>query len=78
MTRLVQELARLGLVTSVPSSDDGRSVVIRATAKGEKLLQEGRSRRVRALTAMFDDLTAAERTTLERAVTILERTLATG
>lgn len=72
MTRLVQELQKLGLVNSAPSRDDRRAVVIRATAKGERLLQEGRSRRVQSLTAMLAALSSSERSTVERAVAILE------
>lgn len=75
MTRLVQELQKLGLVNSAPSPDDGRAVVIRATPKGERLLQEGRSRRVRTLAAMLDGLGTSERATVERAVEILARLL---
>jgi DNA-binding MarR family transcriptional regulator len=75
MTRLVQELSKLGLVATGPDPDDRRAIVVRATAKGEKLLQEGRSRRVRALAAMLDELGAVERATVERAIGILERML---
>lgn len=78
MTRLVQELQKLGLVTTAPSPDDRRALVIRATPKGEKLLQEGRSRRVRSLTSMLETMTETERRTVARAVAILERTLDRG
>ncbi len=72
MTRLVQALQKLGLVASGPSPDDRRAVVIRATPKGERLLQEGRSRRVQSLTAMLAELSSSERSTVERSVAILE------
>src|SRR5438552_3545948 len=49
MTRLVQGLERDRLVTCAPDPDDRRRVVVRATARGTKLLPAGRARRVEQL-----------------------------
>ena len=56
--------------------DDGRIVRLRATARGEGLLAEGRSRRVRRLAAPLGELSASERETLRRASEILSRVVA--
>src|ERR1043166_1880019 len=49
MTRLVAELERLGLVERARDSEDLRGIRVRATAKGRRLLEEGRRRRVERL-----------------------------
>src|ERR1044071_7614178 len=49
MTRLVAELERLGLVERARDSEDLRGIQVRATAKGRRLLEEGRRRRVERL-----------------------------
>ena len=49
MTRIVDALAELGLAEKRTNANDGRSTLIRATAKGKKLMLAGRERRVRAL-----------------------------
>jgi DNA-binding MarR family transcriptional regulator len=78
MSRLVRELQNLGLAAARPSPADRRAIVIRATSRGERLLQEGRSRRLQNLAAMLDTISEGERRTVARAVTILERILARG
>src|SRR5688500_1433251 len=49
MTRLVSGLERDGLVRREADAADGRVVRVRATARGERLLAEGRARRVDTL-----------------------------
>ena len=73
MTRLVQELEKDGLVTRVAVEGDARSVLIRATPRGTRLLHEGRARRVRRLATDLAALGAAELHILARAVDVLER-----
>jgi DNA-binding MarR family transcriptional regulator len=73
MTRLVVGMARDGLVTREGDPADGRVVWIRATAKGARILQEGRKRRVAALAAQLEDLPAAELELLARAADVVER-----
>ena len=73
MTRLVQELEKDGLVTRVAVEGDARSVLIRATPRGTRLLHEGRARRVRRLAIDLAALGAAELHILARAVDVLER-----
>jgi DNA-binding MarR family transcriptional regulator len=80
MTRLVVGLERDGLVRRDDDPDDGRVVWLQATAKGTRILHEGRRRRVEALAADLATLDQAERDTLAEAADILERMLsrATG
>lgn len=76
MTRIVDALVELGLAEKRPNSLDGRSTLIRATAKGKKLMLAGRERRVRALARPVAELETGERETLEKAVAILGRVIA--
>ncbi len=72
MTRLVQALEADGLVEREPDPQDGRQVRVRATAKGRRLLDAGRLRRVQALAARMEPLTATARADVARAVEALE------
>jgi len=73
MTRLVAALERLGLATRGPDPDDGRLVLVRATARARAVLEAGRARRVSALAARLAALDDAERRALEAAIPALER-----
>jgi DNA-binding MarR family transcriptional regulator len=75
VTRLIVGMERDGLVRREPDPQDGRVVWLHATAKGAKLLQAGRQRRVAALEADLANLSTAERGTLADAADILERLL---
>jgi DNA-binding MarR family transcriptional regulator len=72
MTRLVQGLARDRLVTCAPDPADRRRVVVRATARGTRLLHEGRARRVEQLAAQLLRLAPKDLECLDRAATLLE------
>lgn len=78
MSRAVDALAAAGLAERVRDPDDRRVVRIRATAAGTRTLREGQLRRVTALTARLDALTAGERRRLADGVAILERLVDTG
>ena len=73
MTRLVQALEADGLVRRERDGSDARVVRIHPTAKGRRLLLEGRTRRVAALAALLDGLPSADRRKLGMAAGILER-----
>lgn len=75
MARLVDALETAGLARREADKTDLRAVRIRATAKGRKLLLEGRARRLHHLTTMLKGATAAERATLADAVSTLQRLL---
>jgi DNA-binding MarR family transcriptional regulator len=73
MTKVVAGLESSGLVRRRADEEDARAIRLEATARGTKLLQEGRRRRVERLAAALDRLDAEEVETLARAAEILER-----
>ena len=73
ITKVVAALEHAGLVARDVDVNDRRIVRVKATARGGKLLQDGRQRRVAALTSSLGALSAAERALLARAVPVLER-----
>jgi DNA-binding MarR family transcriptional regulator len=73
ITRIAAALEQDGLIERVADERDARAVRIRATPRGQRLLQEGRGRRVARLAAELAPLTRKELETLERAAAILER-----
>jgi DNA-binding MarR family transcriptional regulator len=75
MVRIVDALEASGLARREANKDDLRAVRIRATAKGRKLLLEGRARRVRQLINLLEGASAAERTALADTVSTLQRLL---
>jgi DNA-binding MarR family transcriptional regulator len=75
MARLVDALEAAGLARRKVDKSDLRAVRIEATAKGRKLLLEGRARRLRQLTTMLEGTTTAEQAVLADAVSTLQRLL---
>jgi DNA-binding MarR family transcriptional regulator len=73
ITRLVRELERDKLVRLVTDPADRRVRRVEATARGRRLLDEGRRRRVARLTAAVAALSPAEQRTLDAAAGLLER-----
>ncbi|HKB10299.1 MAG TPA: MarR family transcriptional regulator [Vicinamibacterales bacterium] len=76
ITRLIVGMERDGLVRRDSDATDGRVVWLQATAKGTRLLHEGRQRRVAALAEDLETLSADDRATVAAAAEILERMLA--
>ena len=75
MTRLVSGLEKDGLVVREPDAKDRRAIQISATQAGQRLLFEGRSRRVATLAARLDSMDREDLDALEKGVTALERLL---
>jgi DNA-binding MarR family transcriptional regulator len=73
ITKIVAALETGGLVTREVQADDKRIVRVRATAKGTKLLQEGRRRRVAALVRDLNALSDDDRSALRAAVDVIDR-----
>lgn len=71
MSKLVAGLVRDGLVQCVDDPTDGRAVRVKATARGTRLLQEGRRRRVERLVQLLSPLTEREAALLEQAAATL-------
>jgi DNA-binding MarR family transcriptional regulator len=73
MTRIVDALERAGLAQRQADADDRRKLSIAATAAGARLMQQGRSRRVKALAQLLAGLSRNEQATLDEAVKLLAR-----
>ena len=70
ISRLVRELERRQLVERI-AHQDGRVQMVRATALGARVLDEGRARRVEQLARDVAALSPAERATLRRAAGLI-------
>jgi DNA-binding MarR family transcriptional regulator len=73
MTKVIAGLEAAGLVRRRDDAEDARAVRLEATARGTKLLQEGRRRRVVRLASALQRLNPDELDVLARATAIIER-----
>lgn len=73
ISKLIVILEAKGLVERTPDASDKRIVHVKATARGTKLLHDGRQRRVAALVASLSALKASDRALLARSLPVLER-----
>jgi DNA-binding MarR family transcriptional regulator len=76
MTRIVTGLQREKLAERSVDTADERRVRIRATARGERLLQQARHRRIQALATHLSNLSPADLRALHHAADLLEKVLA--
>ena len=76
MTRIVQGLEKQGLAKRETAAEDARSVRVRVTAKGARLLNAGRLRRIRSLAAQLDALDTGQLSTLAEAAECLHQIVA--
>jgi len=72
MSRIVVGLEREGLLRR-KKTDDKRRMLLEATAKGHKVLQEGRKRRVESLAAAVQSLASGEIDQLTELAGLLEK-----
>jgi len=72
MTRIVAALEADQLAKRTADIADGRSARIEATRRGERLMQEGRKRRVERLRAALKSLSDEDLVVLSRAAAIIE------
>lgn len=72
MSRIVAALERAGLVRRQPTEDQ-RRLRLQATAKGTKVMQEGRKRRVQSLARAVRSLSKAERQNLSEFAELLRQ-----
>ena len=73
MSKVVDHLAGEGLLVRVPDAHDGRASLIELSDQGTALLNQIRSTSTLAIDQALASLSAAERSTLDRAVPILEK-----
>ncbi len=74
MSRIVAGLERAGLVRR-HATEDRRRVQLEATARGTKILQEGRQRRVESLAQALSVLSTEDREKLRELIEHLERVI---
>ena len=75
MTRVVQALEAGGLVRRAHDPRDGRIVRLHATAKGRRVMQRGRERRIANLATLLGRLDRAEIERVREAAELVERAL---
>ena len=75
MTRIVQALESDGLVRRSRDVNDARVHRLEATAKGRRVMQRGRDRRVAHLAALLDRLSHEEIGRVREAAELIERAL---
>jgi DNA-binding MarR family transcriptional regulator len=76
MTRIVQALEAEGLVRRERDAADGRVRRLHTTAKGRRVMQRGRERRVANFAALLTRLSPEEVTRVREAAELVERALA--
>ena len=76
MTRIVQALEQEGLVRRERDVRDGRVQRVDASAKGRRVMQRGRERRITNLAALLERLTRDEIERIGEAAELVERALA--
>ena len=72
MTRIVAGLERSGFVRRL-ATEDGRRVSLEATAKGTKIMWEGRKRRVESLNTALAALPENDRERIRAAIPLLQQ-----
>lgn len=73
MSRIVAGLLRAKLVSRKTQKQDRRAIMVQATDKGIRIMQEGRRRRVEALAAGVRGLPQGEIARLQEAAQVMER-----
>jgi DNA-binding MarR family transcriptional regulator len=76
MTRIVQGLEAAGLVRRRRDADDGRVHRLHATARGRRVMQRGRERRVENLSTLLARLSPGEIARIREAAELVEKALA--
>ena len=71
ITKIVNALVALRLARRERSSTDRRRVLVYATARGRKLMEQGRKRRVETIAALLEDLSKHELKVVEDAAHLL-------
>ncbi len=75
MTSIVRGLEGAGLVRREADPNDGRIARVRATAKGERILQRARERRIASLADRLGSLSPEEVARVREAADLVERAL---
>jgi MarR family transcriptional repressor of emrRAB len=82
MTRVADALVERGLITRLSSAEDRRRMILRLTSAGEALARELLPDKIKAMRALFGDLSASERqqllALLKRVCAEIDRFAASG
>jgi DNA-binding MarR family transcriptional regulator len=78
MTRIVQGLEASGLVRRARDREDGRVHRLHATAKGRRVMERGRERRVENLATLLGRLSQDDVARVRDAAELVEAALASG
>jgi DNA-binding MarR family transcriptional regulator len=73
ITPVVAALERAGLITREVDQSDARAAVLRATPTGERLMAEGRARRVATLAAELRKLSVKDQAVLRQAASLIRQ-----
>ena len=76
MTRIVTGLEKAGLVRKMGVARDHRLTKIEATARGQRVLAEGRARRVRMLASSVEALDESDLAELRRGIQLFSEVVA--
>jgi DNA-binding MarR family transcriptional regulator len=78
MSKLVRALEAEGLVRREQNAGDGRAITLHATAKGRRVLERGRSRRLDLLEKLLGGASDGEIAAVRTAAEAVERGLRSG
>jgi DNA-binding MarR family transcriptional regulator len=75
MSKLVRALEDEGLVRRDQDASDGRAIRLEATARGKRILERGRARRLDLFESLLREATPAEVDAVHLAAAVVERAL---
>ena len=75
MSKLVTAMEAEGLLRRYPDVNDARAIRIEATAKGRRILERGRARRLDLLERLLADASEADVSAVRRAASVVERAI---
>jgi DNA-binding MarR family transcriptional regulator len=75
MSKLVAAMEAEGLVRRYPDVNDARSIRLEATAKGRRILERGRERRLDLLEQLLGDASGPEIEAVRTAASVVERSI---
>lgn len=75
MSKLVTAMEGEGLLRRYPDVNDARAIRIEATAKGRRILERGRERRLDLLERLLADASEEDVSAVRRAASVVERAI---
>jgi DNA-binding MarR family transcriptional regulator len=78
MSKLVAAMEAEGLLRRYPDVNDARSIRIEATARGKRILQRGRARRLELLEGLLEGASESEIAAVHTAASVVERAISSA